>query len=236
MIKHLITTAAFVLYAAVTLVAQQKTTTLTPLCEGFYVHTTWLDNIPSNGIVAETEKGVVLIDTGWDTTTTRELLDLIAVRIRKPVLLCIVTHFHMDRVGGIATLKARNIKVVGTSQTAALAVKEGHVPPEGVLPPDTIFTVDGLQLASYYPGPGHAPDNIVVWFPFRKVLVGGCFIKSTVATQMGNLADANLQLWPESLRKVQQRFPDPQYVIPGHDSWSGTNAIEHTLDMISKHK
>lgn len=234
MTKQIITTAAFLFSMFITVVAQQKAPVLTPLCEGFYVYTTYWNGIATNGIIAETEKGVVMTDAGWDTAQARELLDLVATRIRKPVVLCIVTHFHLDRVGGVALLKARGIKTISTSYTAALALKEGHVPPEGILPPDTMFTVDGLQLVCYYPGPGHAPDNIVVWFPSRKVLFGGCFIKSADAANLGNLSDANVKEWPASLHKVQQRFPDRQYTIAGHDNWSQANSLEHTLQLLAK--
>jgi metallo-beta-lactamase class B len=234
MIKHVITTVAFLLGMLVTVFSQQKSAILTPLCDGFYVHTTYWKDIGANGLVAETDKGVILIDTGWDTAQTRQVLDLVADSLKKPVLLCIISHAHIDRLGGIAQLNARNVKTISTSYTASLAVKGGYDTPEGILPPDTMFTVDGLQLVCYYPGPGHAPDNIVFWFPSRKVLFGGCFVKSTDAGNLGNVADANLKVWPESIRKVQQRFPSPQYIVPGHDSWISTNALEHTLQLLAK--
>jgi metallo-beta-lactamase class B len=75
---------------------------------------------------------------------------------------------------------------------------------------------------------------MVVWFPVRKVLFGGCFIKSTESADLGNVADASLSQWPESIKKVQQRFPDLQYVVPGHQGWSSTNALEHTLNLLNK--
>jgi metallo-beta-lactamase class B len=234
MTKHITATVAFLLGMFVTVPAQQKNAALTPLCDGFYVHLTYWKDIAANGLVAETEKGVILVDTGWDTAQTRQLLDLIAARIRKPVLLCIISHCHADRLGGISLLKARGIRTISTAHTASLAAKGGYELPEGILPPDTMFTVDGLQLVCYYPGPGHGPDNIVVWFPSRKVLFGGCFIKSTDADNLGNIADANLQAWPESIRKVQKRFPAPEYVVPGHDSWTSTNAMEHTLQLLAR--
>lgn len=233
MIRKVITTAAFALYALTAAIAQQKPS-LTSLCDGFYVHTTYWKGIAANGLIAETEKGVILIDTGWDTAQTRQVLDLVASQLKKPVLLCIISHNHIDRLGGIAVLRSRHIRTICTSYTASLAVKSGYEPPEGILPPDTAFTVEGLQLTCYYPGPGHAPDNIVVWFPVQKVLFGGCFIKSTESADLGNIADASLSQWPESIKKVQQRFPDPRYVVPGHQGWSSTNALDHTLDLLNR--
>lgn len=236
MIKFSSATVVFFLGILVTTVAfgQQKTATLTPLCEGFYVHTTYWKDIPANGLVAETEKGVVLIDTGWDSVGTREVLDLIAERVKKPVVLCIISHAHIDRLGGIGVLRSRNIRVISTSYTATLAVKEKYETPEGVLPPDTMFRVDGLKVVCYYPGKGHAPDNMVFWFPGKKVLFGGCFIKSVDAKDLGNVADADLKEWPESLRRVEKRFADVGYVVPGHEGWGSTNSLEHTLQLLAK--
>jgi metallo-beta-lactamase class B len=77
---------------------------LTRLCDRFYVHTTWMPDkagsIPANGLIAETDHGVILIDTGWDTAQTRALLQQVQTKLHKPVLLCIISHCHIDRLGG----------------------------------------------------------------------------------------------------------------------------------------
>jgi len=221
---------------AIAAVAQAGKTpvTLTKLCDGIYVHTTWWNNIPANGIVAETAHGVVLVDTGWDTAQTRQLLQLVAERLHKPVQLCIISHCHADRLGGAAVLQAQHIKTVSLPVTARLAIKEGYTAPEGVLPADNLFTVDGLQVHTYYPGAGHSRDNIVVWFPAQRVLFGGCFIKSTEAADLGNVADADLQAWPLSVKKVQVRFPQPQWVVPGHQSWADGHGLAHTLKLLQQ--
>ena len=37
------------------------------------------------------------------------------------------------------------------------------------------------SIEAFYPGPGHSPDNIVVWIPEARVLFGGCLVKSAGA-------------------------------------------------------
>ena len=37
---------------------------------------------------------------------------------------------------------------------------------------DTFFTVSQYSFLAYFPGPGHAPDSIVVWFGKEKVFYG----------------------------------------------------------------
>lgn len=97
---------------------------------------------------------------------------------------------------------------------------------------DTSFNIGGIKMRVYFAGEGHTPDNIVVWFPQTKVLYGGCLIKSTEATSIGNIADANLKAYPTTLKKLQKEFPNPRYIIPGHQSWENKKSIEHTLELL----
>jgi metallo-beta-lactamase class B len=54
------------------------------------------------------------------------------------------------------------------------------------------------------------------------------------AADMGNLRDANITAYPETIRRVQQRFPDAAYVIPGHQRWDDTKALQHSLDLLQR--
>jgi len=42
----------------------------------------------------------------------------------------------------------------------------------------------------------------------------GCFIKSIEATYLSNLGDANTKEWPATIKKIQQKFKDPNLIIP----------------------
>ncbi len=97
------------------------------------------------------------------------------------------------------------------------------------------FTVGGRSFTAYYPGEGHTRDNIVVWFPEARLLYGGCLVKSTEATDLGNVTEANLAAWPVTLRNVSRKFPRPRYVIPGHQSWASTESLQHTVELLERH-
>lgn len=217
--------------------------TFTPLNERVYVHTTYgiYQNaaVPSNGLVIRTNDGIVLVDTGWDsdgnTDNTRRVLRWVADSLRQPVRLCIVTHAHDDRVGGISELRRAGIRVISTPLTARKAAEQGHQAPEGILPPDTTLTVGGEPIRCYFPGEGHTSDNIVVWLPKQRVLHGGCFVKSVAAFGLGNIADANLNEWAASIRRVADRFGAARTVVPGHDEWTDGRALQHTLRLLEKH-
>ncbi|HXB45547.1 MAG TPA: hypothetical protein VNV85_15885, partial [Puia sp.] len=84
---------------------------------------------------------------------------------------------------------------------------------------------------TYYPGEGHTPDNIVIWFDKEKILYGGCLIKSTEADNIGNLEDANVKEYATTIENVQKKFKFPKYIIPGHQDWTSTRSLEHTLKL-----
>jgi glyoxylase-like metal-dependent hydrolase (beta-lactamase superfamily II) len=204
------------------------------LCDHFYVHTSYqmLNGapFPSNGLIVETADGILLIDTGWGDEQTEELVKWVRIHFKKKILLCIGTHFHADRIGGLPALKKQHVPVISYSLTEKLA-KEHNVPaPNGILPTDTTFKVGNTMLECFYPGEGHTKDNIVVWFPAQKILFGGCLVKSVDASDLGNLADANVAVYPMTIQTLMKKFPDPIYVIPGHQSWRA-GALQHTLDM-----
>ncbi|MVM35359.1 subclass B1 metallo-beta-lactamase [Spirosoma sp. HMF4905] len=223
--------------------AQKPKLTVTPLNDHVYVHITYGlykgTPVPSNGLIVNTKDGVVLVDTGWDTDTntdnTRDLLKWVADNLHQPVRLCIVTHAHEDRVGGIRELHKAGIRVVSTPLTARKSVKLGYESPEGILPNDTTFTIGQEPIRCYFPGEGHTSDNIVVWLPNQQILHGGCLIKSVVAFGMGNLADANLNAWAATIQNVMKQFGSARIVVPGHEDWGDTKSLEHTLSLLKKH-
>ncbi|WP_128543239.1 subclass B1 metallo-beta-lactamase [Larkinella soli] len=215
---------------------------VTPLNDRVYVHVSYGEYnnafIPSNGLIIDTGDGVVLVDTAWDSDSTadntRRLLRWVADNLRRPVRLCIVTHAHDDRVGGIRALREAGVRVVSTPLTARKSVERGYPSPEAVLPADTTFRMGRESIRCYFPGEGHTSDNIVVWLPNHRILHGGCLVKSVAAFGMGNVAEANLKEWAGSIRNVIDRFGTAKVVVPGHQEWGDAKALEHTIHMLTK--
>jgi metallo-beta-lactamase class B len=222
--------------------AQTKTHKLniTHLTENFYIYTTYhsykSETASANGLYAVTNNGVVLIDSPWDTTQFQPLLDSIQARHHQKVVFCIATHSHEDRSAGLQFYQQQNIKTYTSLQTDSISKATNQKRAQFHFTKDTTFTIGQLSFQTFYPGPGHTADNIVVWFPKQKILYGGCFIKSTEATGLGYIKEANLQAWPTSLKNVQQKFPQPKFIIPGHDNFTNLNAINHTLKLLQQNK
>jgi metallo-beta-lactamase class B len=186
---------------------------------------------PANGLLVETTEGGLLVDTGWDAEQGEALLRW-AESIGHPVRTAIVTHAHDDRTGGIAAMSRAGVRVIGLPRTAALATAEGRSGVEGLPRLETgPVEADGVEV--YYPGPGHAPDNVVVFVPSQRVLFGGCLIKADTATTVGNVADADVPGWPAAVARVRTRYPRAAIVVPGHGAIGGPAALTHTEGLIT---
>lgn len=211
---------------------------ITPLVPNHYVHTTYQlyqnNPFPSNGLIVSTSAGIILVDTGWGLEQTELLLAQIEQKMKQKVVLCIVTHAHEDRIGGVKAFQQRGIKIIGTPLTAQKTVAQGLPAPEGILPQDTTFRVGNTTVQTYFPGAGHTEDNIVVYFPDSKVLAGGCLIKSYVAMGIGNIADANLKTWKQSVNNVRKKFPKADFVIPGHEKWDNLASFSRTIELVEQ--
>jgi glyoxylase-like metal-dependent hydrolase (beta-lactamase superfamily II) len=155
----------------------------------FYVYKTFHNYkgalISANAMYLVTDKGVVLFDAPWDQAQFQPLLDTIKARHNKEVIMCFATHSHDDRAGGLDFYRQKGIKTYTIKATDQILKEKNEKRAQFVISNDTIFKVGQHSFEVYYPGKGHAPDNIVVWFNKEKVLYGGCFIKSAAAKDLG---------------------------------------------------
>ncbi len=229
----------FSLFISSLLMAQRShpPLTISHLTKDFYVYVTYNDpgdgsSFPSNSMYLVTRKGVILFDTPWDSTQFQPLLDSIQARHHKKVLMCISTHFHADRTAGLAYYRQKGIATYTTRRTDELSAARKQQRAQYLLSNDTTFSFGNYTFQTFYPGEGHSPDNIVVWFPKEKILYGGCFVKSTEAATLGNLSDANTNAWPVSVKNIFSQLGTPLFVIPGHQSWASNQSLQHTLDLL----
>lgn len=212
--------------------------TITHLTGNIYIYTTYGlaggAPFPSNGMYLVTKKGVVVIDSPWDTTQFQPLLDSIRLRHHQPVVLCIATHFHNDRTAGLDYFKAHGIATYTSRRTDEFSRQRGEHRAQFLFDDDTTFTVGDYTFHTFFPGEGHTRDNIVLWFDRDRVLYGGCLVKSLDAADIGNIADANVRAYPQTIRKLQRTYPQAAYVIPGHQGWESVKALQHTLELLQQ--
>ncbi len=213
---------------------------------------------PGNSLLVEMANGtLVLVDTPYTPEATQQVVQWAEARLGKRDIVAINTGYHYDNLGGNAYLLEQGIPVYGADLTVKLLAERGdalraltldwlkdpknkaYYEVHRTLPyvaPDHTFPLDeGLQLEFgdetvevYFPGPSHTPDNVVVYFPDRKLLFGGCMIIG--GDSVGNTADADMAAWPESVRNLA-RF-DVDVVVPGHGERLDPQLIEHTIALL----
>jgi metallo-beta-lactamase class B len=219
-----------------TLSAQaDKKLLIEPLTGNFYVYTTYNtyqeSKVRANGVYLVTKKGVVLFDTPWDTTQFQPLLDSIYSRHQKKVIMAFATHWHSDKTAGLAYYKQLGIKTYTTQFTDELSKKNNAKRASFLMTKDTSFVVDQYQFETYYPGEGHTQDNIVIWFPKEKILLGGCLIKGAKDKNLGFLGDGNTNEYANTLLKVQQKYSNPKFIITTHSDWRDINSLKNSIRM-----
>jgi metallo-beta-lactamase class B len=234
----------------------------TEIADSVYLVTHHFPEYGSNSlfVLLPGDKGV-LVDTPQETTGTRSLLTWIQSTFGNLQLTAINTGWHQDNMGGNEYLLSRNIPVYGPTLTADLIRNHGtelkelllgqtvsledqryyHAYSElNLLPPDHTFPIrDGLLLEVegetfevYYPGESHTVDNTVVFLHRKKILFGGCMILSLQHKRPGFIDHANMTDWPESVKKVQQKFPACKVVVPGHGAPGDARLLEHTWKIL----
>ena len=210
------------------------------LTSEFYIYTTYStyegEQVPANGMYLVTNNGIVLFDTPWDTTQFQPLLDSIKLRHNKNVELCIVTHWHSDRTEGLEYYKQKGIKTYTTVLTDEFSKKNNKKRAEFLMTKDTTFNVGQFSFEIYYPGQGHTADNIIVWFDKEKILYGGCLIKGADAENLGYLGDANIVEYENTLKNVQNKCPNPKFIIISHSDWNNINSLKHSIKLAKKLK
>ena len=208
---------------------------ITPLTENFYIYTTYNtyenSQVPANGMYVVTKQGVVLFDTPWDTTQFQPLLDSIQARHHQPVIMAFATHWHSDKTAGLEYYHQKGIKTYTTLKTDELSKKNDKKRAAFLMHQDTVFNIGSYRFETFYPGPGHTEDNIVIWFPREKILYGGCLIKGATDANLGFLGDGNVKEYANTLKKVQQKYRSPKHIIVAHSDWNDLNSLKHSIKM-----
>jgi metallo-beta-lactamase class B len=190
---------------------------------------------------------VTVIGATWSPATAALLAQEIHKITDKPIREVIDTNYHPDRAGGNAFWKQIGARIVATQMTYDLLSRDWasivkwtqNAFPEYptlplVLPTTTYpgsFELQHGRVRALYLGPSHTPDGIFVYFPDQQVLYGGCILKE----QLGNLAFANMQEYPLTLRRLQQLHLGIKTIIAGHYSpIHGPELIDQYLNLLAQ--
>lgn len=213
---------------------------------------------PANALLAEMpDRTLVLVGSPYDGQATKVLMRWVRDGFGERQWVAINTHFHLDGSGGNAVLREAQVPVYGSDLIKSLIFERGKAAQRNtwqawtasdpawaqrikvteLMAPDKLFpaqqgltlTYGGEQLEVRYPGPGHSPDNMVAWFPARKLLFGGCLVLGR--DRLGYTEDADLARWPAAVRALQKL--QPAVVVPGHGAVGGPELLEKTIKVVA---
>ncbi len=188
--------------------------------------------VPCNGLILVDGNKAALLDTPSTSERTAILNDWIEKSLHAKLAKFIPNHWHEDCLGGMSYLQTLGVESYANQMTIDIA-KEKNLPlPDHGFKDSLTLKLGDMDLCCYYPGAGHAADNIVVWIPSEKILFGGCMVKNVRAKGLGNLSDAVVDEWPQTIAKVIEKYPDARIVIPGHGNFGGRELLLHTQELL----
>lgn len=220
----------------------QEIITITPdlelvkITENAYVHVSYASSkdfgrYSSNGLIFIHDKKALLFDTPSTDSLTKTLVLWLIENMHTQIEGFVPNHWHEDCMGGISILKKLGITTIANQVTINIA-KEKHLPFPGKGFDDSLtINLEGRQVLCWFPGAAHSMDNIVVWIPSEKILFPGCMVKSIDSGNLGNIADGDLNEYPNTLGKIIDRFPEAKIVIPGHGAFGGFELLTHTKNL-----
>ncbi|MEL6143089.1 MAG: subclass B1 metallo-beta-lactamase, partial [Bacteroidota bacterium] len=212
---------------------------ITPLTSKTYLHTTYLDipgygKFPCNGLIFAKRGEAIIFDTPLSDSLSTELINWVESELGATVQAVVVTHFHIDCLGGLASFHARGIPSYANAATISLATQDSltTLPQQG-FEESRELTIGGQTVVLRHFGEGHTIDNIVGYISSEQVLFGGCLIKEVGASD-GNLADANVPEWSNTVREIKAAYPELKVVIPGHGKTGGIELLDYTIEHFAE--
>ena len=220
------------------------------LAEDVYVYIGKLND--SNAMAIVTTEGVVLVDTGNNTTDTRELLKHVQSVTRQPVRYVVITQNHNDHSGGAALFSPPAKTIVHERVAKQWASLKPHqitawrrrfpertAALERLNPTDTIQSVSdrftlrlgGKEIQLIYVADEYNPGDIAVWLPKERIL----------HASMAGYKDRHPDIRPdyshgttEGLLKQLKTYLalSPATVVPAHGPVGGGWLLEGMIEYL----
>lgn len=171
----------------------------------------------------ETSREALVIDPGDDVGDVLSILQKHGLKLKQIV----VTHAHIDHVGGAMKLKAKTGAPILLNQNDHALLKMldvqaswlGMRPPEPVVVDHSLTDGDNLTVggitADVLHTPGHTEGSICLYFPaHRKLIAGDTLFAGSIGRT--DLPGGSYEKIISSLHDRVLALPDETVVVPGH--------------------
>jgi cyclase len=220
------------------------------LADDVYVYVGKLND--ANAMAIVTKEGVVVVDTGNNTTDTREILRNIQSVTAAPVRFVVITQNHTDHSGGAPLFSPPATVIVHervATQWAAMRpyqitawrkrFAERVEALKSVNPIDTVVTFNdrltlhlgGKEIQLIYVDDVHNPGDVAVWLPKEAVL----------HASMAGYKDRHPDIRPDYshgttaglLKQLEAYIAlKPTIVVPAHGPVGGVEELETMVDYL----
>ena len=183
----------------------------------------------------ETENGLILIDTGRLLSQARYALEDLE-QFDKPILAILITHPHTDHFGGLpAFIEAAGEDIAIYASKITLDSidndEQGYIEnrsqqlgrdfpdakeiplPNAIVQDGETFTIDGVDLVAYDFPSNEAETTTTYYFPEKEIMFVGDLVNGE---KTPGLFEGNTNNWLNTLRTIQQEFPELDRLYPSH--------------------
>ncbi len=171
----------------------------------------------------DVSREAIVIDPGDDVEDVLAIVQKHNLKVQQ----IIITHAHIDHVGGAEKLRAATGAAILLNQNDYALLKMldvqaawlGMVSPGKVVIDQSVGQDDKIRVGSLSAGvlhtPGHTEGSVCLYFPLEKKLIAG---DTLFAGSIGrtDLPGGSFEKIIRSLREKVLALPDDTIVIPGH--------------------
>lgn len=200
------------------------------ISEHTYLHT----GGGNNGIIFVNKGEAAIVSTPETDMETQNLIDWVKSQ-KLTIVGYILDRWHPDAMGGLNAVHRAGIKTYANNLTRKICEEKGLPVPQIGFYPKLELTVGGEKIIAHYLGMAHTEDGIVVWVPKDRVLFGGNEVRS-YGGWYGNIGDASLKEWSNTILKVKEIYGTAEIVIPGHGISGGVELLDYTIIMYKPSK
>ena len=182
------------------------------------------------------DSGILVVDTGLNSTEGAKLLSAIRQISKLPVKYIVNTHYHPDHQGGNLTVGPDAV-VISTDYTRNRTLDMAKAPdmdgfhfrPANLTFQERIRLYMGAYLVEiYFPGKAHTSGDALVYFPEQHAIAMGDLFLNQSSPAMDDGSAAN---WIDALDHVLS-LPIDQ-AVPGHFAVGTHSDLQHFRDYLN---
>ena len=212
-----------------------ETLKIISISENSYVHVSYLNTnnfgkVACNGMIYLKNKEAVVFDTPANLEVSEELLKWLTEVKNSNVKAIVVNHFHADCLAGLEAFHTAKIPSYANNATLELAENDGVVVPLIGFELQNEMEIGGEKIMNRHFGEAHTIDNIISYIPSEELIFAGCMIKSLNASK-GNLEDANIDAWSNTVQNIKDNHQNLKLVVPGHGKHGNSDLLDYTIEL-----